>query len=356
MDEGDKVTLKRITAEERERWDSIVAASPYGTVFHTWPWVTAMAKHGWMKLMGGKVTPVLHPLIAEHKGKDIGLIPLYELRGRLLTYVLSPPPHTDVNYLGPCLNNPKDMKQSAYEKQQKIFHNALDEYLGNLGAQCSWIRTAPGDDDMRPYLWRGYTTTPLFNYSLDLRQPLDAIFEKSDYAFRRRVHKGERDGFVTVEGTFADVEALYRIQECRYLEKGLCMNLTLDYLKDLWDGLHPGKMQVFRAELDGEVYNATITTTYKGKMIAWFGNSKNPSKTENMNDFLNWNTIKWAVSHGCTEYENSWAIEERLNDFKTKINPSLNKFYSAVRMNRPLSLLHGVKTAVFGGKIWGAGL
>jgi hypothetical protein len=355
-DSGKNVTLKRISADERNRWDALVEASPHGTVFHKWPWVNAMAKHSWYRLLGETIKPEFHPLIAEQEGRDIGLIPLYVFRGRFLTYVLSPPPHTEVSYLGPCITFPNNLKQSGRERMQRSFHNAIEGYLIGLGAHCVRIRTPPGYDDMRPYLWMGYNVTPLFNYVIDLRHPVNEIFENCRKDFRKRARRAEEDGYVVIEGSFADVETLYNSQSNRYKEKGLRMNITLEYLKDLWEGLGEGRLMIFKTEKNGEYASAAIRTCYRGKITGWMGSHKNPQLGGSPNDLLHWTIVKWAIAKGYTEHENIWANEESLNHFKTKLNPNLNRFYSVVRMNRALMFIYEIKKFLYGGKIWGADL
>jgi hypothetical protein len=356
MTADNPVKLRQISEEEKARWNALVEASPHGSIFHTWPWVNALARHGWMKVLGERLKSTFHPLIAEYEGKDIGIIPLYEYRGRILKYVVSPPKYTDVSYLGPILNFPENLKRSSWEHLHRNFHDAVDDYIKNLGGDCVWIRTPPGYDDMRPYLWQGYNVTPLYNYSLDLRQPTERLFENTREDFRKRVRKAEREGYVVSEGSFSDVEKLFSQQNKRYDEKGMHMNISLDYLKELFDGSEPGSIRVFKAELKGEFVSASVRTFYKKKVTGWFGSPKNTSTGGNPNDLLHWSVIKLAASQGYEEYENVWANEESLNDYKTKINPRLNVFYSVTRMKPHLSSIVALKKYVKGGNAWGAGL
>jgi CelD/BcsL family acetyltransferase involved in cellulose biosynthesis len=356
MDTGEKVTLRRISDGDRERWDSIVDASPHGSVFQTWDFASAMGRYARMILLREMIKPVFHPLIAEHNGRDIGLVPLYEFKGRFLTYVFSPPPQTFVTYQGPCLNFPKNLSQSSRERLHRGFQNSVNEYITDLGAHCTRIRPPPGFDDARPYLWLGYEVTPVYNYVIDLRRPVDEIFQDGEPNFRNKVRRTEKEGYSVSEGSFDDVERLYRQQQKRYTEQGLSFNLSLDYLRDLWEHVPKGRLRILKIERNDEYVNASIEAYFKGRVVGWIGNTKVQSAIGSPNDLLFWETVNRSASEGFIEYENIWANDERLNTFKTKLNPSLNMYYSVVRMNRTLSLAYGIKRFISGGKAWGAGL
>jgi hypothetical protein len=355
-DLGKKLTLRRIAADERVRWDDLVDASPHGTVFHTWAWVSAMAKHARMRLLGEEIKPDFHPLIAEYEGKDIGLVPLYQFKGRLLSYVFSPPPHTFVTYLGPCLNFPDNLNRSSWERLHRSFHNATDAYLTKMGTHCAIVRTPPGFDDARPYLWLGYSVTPLYNYIIDLRHPIEEVFQRSEPNFRNKVRRTEKEGYTTREGNWDDIVKLYSQMKTRYSDQGIPTMIGLEYLKDLWANFPLGRIRVFVLELNGEYVTASIEVCFKGRMLGWIGNTKSQSMAGSPNDLLVWEVIKKAMALGFVEYENIWANEERLNQFKTKLNPHLDNCYSVVRMSRALTLAYSAKKSLVGGKIWGAGL
>jgi hypothetical protein len=355
MDPKNPVTLRRISADEKGRWDSIVDASPHGTVFHTWDWVSAMAKHSWLRLLGQTIKPIFHPLIAEYEGKDIGLIPLYEFRGRILNYIYSPPPHTEVSYLGPCLTFPEGLKRTRWEVMHRGFHKAVEDYMAALGIQCVRICTSPGYDDLRPYIWGGYIVTPLHNYLLDTKRPLEEILStKQDY--KRRLRKLAEQGFTSRLGSFDDVKKLHHQKQARLEGQGFSMIVTLEYLRDLWESCYPNRMHIIVVEQNGQYISSVLTTSYKGKVIEWMGMQKIASGSISPNELLHWESIKWAVSYGYREYENIGADEVRLNEFKTKLNPGLSRFHYVVRMNRTLSLGYAVKRFVKGNKVFITGL
>jgi len=346
MNANGKITLKRIREDEADRWDKLVDSSPHGTVFHTWDFVSTMAEHARMRILGGDIKPTFHPLIVEHDGRDIGLIPLYEFRGGLIRYVFSPPPHTAVTYLGPVLNFPEGLRQSTWEKTHRMFHDAVEEYLKRLRPQAIRIRTPPGYTDMRQFLWRGYHVSPLYNYVLDLARGVDALSEGLGSDNRKTLSRTERAGYEVSEGSLSDVERLFRHQESRYLEQGLDMNITLEYVKDLWGRCGNVKLKVFVIRRGGEYVSATLEATYKGKMSGWVGLPRSNSKAGDPNFLLMWDVIKWGASNGFREYETIWANQERMNEFKTKVNPKPSTYYSALKMSAAFKLTRSLKSAL----------
>jgi hypothetical protein len=353
MESEKKVSLRRITSDEGARWDALVDASPTGTVFHSWAWVSTIAKHSWQTIFGKTITPRFHPLIAEYEGKDIGLIPLYEFKGPYTTYVFSPPPHSALTYLGPCLNFPENIKQTSWERLHKGFQNSVEEYMKGLKANCIRIRTPPGFKDPRPYLWQGYEVTPLYNYVTDLHRPVERIFNESEPNFRNKIRRTEREGYTIREGGFEDVKRLYEQVKARYAEQSLPMNINFEYLKDLWENLKPGRLKATVIEKDGKYVCASLEAHYRGRVLGWIGNPKVQSSSGSPNDLLMWEIVKRASTGGNSEYENIWANEERLNPFKTKMNPRVEHYYSIVRMSPLMSLAYTLRHNLLRRESWG---
>ena len=142
------------------------------------------------------------------------------------------------------------------------------------------------------------------------------------------------------------MEKLYSQQRDRYAEQGINMGISLDYLKSLWEHAHPDRLKLFVIEDDGGYVSSLLETTYKKKVVSWIGTTKDPNKPGDPNLLLSWETIKWAKNHGYTDYEILWANEERLNQFKTKVNPKISVYYSVSWYNLLQSATHTLRCVV----------
>ncbi len=329
MKSSEEFDIREISANESLLWDSLVDSSPHGTVFHTWDFVSTMAEHSRMKILGKSIRPVFHPLIISSKDEDIGLIPLYEFTLGPIKYIFSPPPSTAVTYLGPCITFHDKMRQSTKEKIQRSFLNAVEGYIGSIGAKNIKIRTSPGFDDARPYLWLNYNVTPLYNYCLDIDRPSDEILQQMGRQSRKLIRGTKNKGYTFREGDLKDLERLFAHQTECYAGQGLDMNISLKYLKALWDKAHPERLRIFVLEDDDGYVTSLLETFYKKKLVSWIGTARNDSKPGDINLLLKWKVMMWAKEKGYKNIETLWANEERLNPFKTKINPTITTYYSA---------------------------
>jgi len=343
-----KTNLTRVDGSQAERWDTIVQKSPQGTIFHIWPWIKAMEEHSYMDLFGVRRKPTLHALVAEKDGRDIGLIPLFEFRFGPLSYVYTPPPHTAVTYQGPVTDF-GPLRQREREQILADFHLQIEEYLKRLGCDCIRLRTPPGYIDVRPLIWSGYNTTPAYNYLVDLSGGEEALKKRLSKNVRKVIRYSRNQGYELRYGDESDLKFLYERQQERYFEQDIAMNITLEYLKQLWDTLPKGSMHICVAELDGEPVTSTIRLAYKDRISAWFGNSKTSGYTGNPNDLLHWMEMTKGIASGYKTYENIWANNPRLNKYKVKMNPTLSVYYSAVRVNPLIQGLLDLKGILNGG-------
>lgn len=348
-----RVKIEKIPEGSGKRWDNLLDKSGHSQAFHLWSWVSSMAEHSWLSHSGFKSKPKFHPLIATMNGEDLGLIPLYEFRLGLIKYVFSPPPNTGVTYLGPVIRD-MDVRQKEREKIQGAFHEAIEEYLNKLHPHIIRIRTPPGFTDARPYLWSGYEVTPVYNYVNDLTVGIEQLRGGYGKNRRKKLRNTVNKGYSVREGNLDDVISLYKHHTERYEEQGMHMNLSLDYLKELWSKLGGSHLKIHVIELEGKYVSSHISTIYDKKISAWYGMHKTDGFPASPNEQLMDTTLEWAIKNKLEVFENIWANNERLNPFKTNTNPGLNEYYSCITdrgIAKPLKNLKNIFTQK-GGLEW----
>ena len=91
-------------------------------------------------------------------------------------------------------------------------------------------------------------------------------------------------------------------------------------------------MKIYIAKYKGEKVGGTISLCYKDIMYLWVGVSKSDLKGISPNDLTQWEAIKWACNNGYKYYEEMDAGDDpRLRYFKSKYNPELVIWYSAIK-------------------------
>ena len=86
-------------------------------------------------------------------------------------------------------------------------------------------------------------------------------------------------------------------------------------------------MKIFAAKYRGETIGGIINIHYKKELFNWLGNTKANIEGISPNDLLHWIAIKWAIEHNLKYYGLIGANTERLCNYKSKFNPSLDIYF-----------------------------
>src|SRR5271157_5189835 len=94
--------------EDKKRWDQFVETSPQGLLFHKWDFLKTVERHSKYQFLPYCV----------YSGEHLRCIfPFFLGRDRVLTVMRSPPPHTQIPYLGIAFDpSVQTLNASAKEK------------------------------------------------------------------------------------------------------------------------------------------------------------------------------------------------------------------------------------------------
>ncbi|HEY9246600.1 MAG TPA: GNAT family N-acetyltransferase [Candidatus Methanoperedens sp.] len=318
------IDIKIADEKDMEQWEEAVSSSSYATIFHTWKWLNIAKKHTNLEL---------YPLMAYRGTTLVGIYPVFLKRKGFVKIAFSPPPKAYLLYLGPVILNYENLKQDKKESVFRQFQEEVDKYLfSELKCNYVRIRTSPGLFDSRPFRWSGYEIEPLYTYRINLSRGQDNVWDQFDRKLRVDINKAVREGVVIEEGTKDDLEFIHGSLSRRYVEQGFNPSDYCKYLSELFDEFHPHNMKIFIATYKGEKVGGTISLCYKDVVYLWVGVPKSDLKGISPNDLVQWEAIKWACNNGFKYYEEMDAGDDpRLTYFKSKYNPELVIWYSAVR-------------------------
>ena len=107
--------------EDKKRWDQFVETSPEGLLFHKWDFLKTVERHSKYRFLPYGI----------YSGEHLKCIfPIFIGRERGLTILNSPPPNTQIWYLGPTFDpSVQGLKTSAREK---IFAQVTDDFFVSL--------------------------------------------------------------------------------------------------------------------------------------------------------------------------------------------------------------------------------
>ena len=315
----------RIAEGEELNWDSLIASSPFGTIFHTLRWLRIAEKYTKSKL---------YPLIGVKGDNIVGVFPVFYKKKGMLRAILSPPPRTGIPYMGPVLSDYERLKQEKRESLLYDFVRGVDSFIHeHFKPHYIYIKMPPGLNDCRPFKWSGYHANPVYSYLLDISIGLSDIEASFSIQARRNIKQAmKKEELKFEEGSEEELEILYDMLFERYKEQNRKIPISKGYLMDLFNEYAPENMKIFVIRnQNGEIVSGGVKLCYKDRIMDWIGQPKTAVRTSN--DFLHWCVIRWGVEHNLRYYEILGANTPTISKFKAKFNPSLELYFEMKKMS-----------------------
>jgi hypothetical protein len=294
-------------------WNSAVDASPTGTPFHRVEWLRAAEAESGSKL---------HLLVCERAGEEISCrLPLFSMRKGPFRLLLSPPPGCAIPYLGPVYSL-SSLKQYRIEADLDGVAQALDGYVKSaLPHHYIRLITSPELQDVRSFIWSGYSVKPEYTYRMPLREGRDALFKNFDQRVRYRAKQAQgRDDWSVRYDDADDYPAVLRHVRQRYEEQRRRFSPSDRYFESLREDLG-GTVLRTRAIVAGEQWvSGMIFLRHDSNMKLWIGGAKPLGPFVGANERLQWDTIQNCIPDGVSYYENIGANTPRLCKNKSKYN------------------------------------
>ena len=324
------ITLK--ICDDQKEWDSLVEKSPHGTIFHTWKFLKIIEKHTPSKL---------YPLIGMKGTTPVGIYPLFFQKRFFLKMVFSPPPYVAVPYMGPALIGYDKLKQSKKESLFTEFQRRVDEFISSeLGADYSYISVSPRIIDARPFKWMDYDIKPRYSYSIELSKGIDEIWKNITKNLRNDINRARREGIIVKSGSKKELIRLYDLLVKRYADQGKIVNVSKEYLLDIYKAFYSENLGILVAEYNGDMVTGIVDLYYNDRTYFWIGNPRPYLKIPNANELLTWESIQYAFGNGYKYYEIiGIATMERLYKHYSKLNPNFSAYFSATKYNLPSKVL-----------------
>ncbi len=316
------MTVKII--EDPKAWDEFVEKSPYSMLYHRWGFLRIIEKHSGYRL---------RPYGVYKNDKLACVFPVFTKGYFGLKLVFSPPPRTGVPYLGPVISPLYDGYRQR--KKESYICGVVDEMaseMKKISPSYTSISTVPHFMDARPFKWNGYNANIYYTYAIDLRRPLDDIWEGMDRDCKREIRTAEKHA-LRLERAH-DVKPFFGIMKERYLQQGLNFPVMSEqYLEDIL-ATFPDNIKMYLLYDGDRLIDVMINYEFNGRFMFWMG-WVNLDKTVHSNEYATWEFLKMKKEEGYREFEIAGGNTRRLCLFKSKFSPELAYYYTIEKKNIP---------------------
>ena len=191
----------------------------------------------------------------------------------------------------------------------------LDRLLARLDGQAHQLTLALADDDLRPYLWAGWTATPRATYRLDLGGDLGAGYSSNV----RRTVRAEADAFEIVKDDAHAADAVGLMAES-YRRSGGDLGLDERAVVGLAEAFGAaGLARTFAARRGGAAEAAVTVATDGRTAFYWIAGSRpGPAMTVLMGHVLG-----ALAEAGVGAFDWCGANVPSIAEFKRRFGPSL---------------------------------
>lgn len=262
--------LEIISRRDAPAWDALVEKSGSGTLFHRWDWLETAARHTGSRL---------YPVVVNHNGVPIGLIPLFSRKAGLIRTVFSPPPRAGLFYLGPVLVRDSGSRRDRREADYLEFSEAVERFMADeLNPDLVRISLSPHLPDPRPFTWSGYTVEPLYDYATDLSQGAHAVFESLPNKIKQDINRTTRRGISVYTGEEKEFQAVIDLMVARYDDQAKISTIPRAYFTEIYRQFKDS-LTVFVAVHGEEIVTGLIDVKYQDQIFSWIGNPRPRGKT-----------------------------------------------------------------------------
>jgi len=313
--------LKIASDDDRKKWDTLIANSYGGTVFHTLKYLKCLEAHTTTSLLNYQLKGELCPVVAREGAVIVALFPLflYSFHG---VRIVRSGTQNDLPYLGPVFIEGDSLKPSKLQIRSLRLQKELDVFIKRgLKAHAIHLSVSPFYPDARPYLWSSYDVHPKHTNFFYLDQGTDAIWTGFNKGVRKIIVNAQKRNISVESGGLEGAEFIYDVLNMRNRTSS-SKALVMDIVKSLI----PDNCTVFIARLDGKMLSGVIVLHFGHYAHLWIGFPGSDTDYMGANELLMWEAIQWAHAKGYQILENTGGDDISTSQFKRKFNPALKQY------------------------------
>lgn len=280
------------TIDDRNTWNTALASLPAHHVLQSWEWGQFKGRWGWSPQYvlfkeDGQLRAAA--MILRRALPRLGLNVLYVPKGPALDY-------SNKQLVESVLSELESLARRKHAIFIKIDPDAtsITTHLNRRG----WRYSAEQIQ---------FRNTVLLDLDTAEEELLAAMKSKTRYNIRLASRKGVSVRSAGIE----DIATLYDMYVETARRDGFIIR-PLDYYEDAWRTfILAEQAQPFIAEVDAEPVAALIAFRFGSRAWYMYGMSRDAHREKMPNHLLQWETIRWAKSHGCRVYD-FWGAPDQL--------------------------------------------
>lgn len=286
-------TLRYLDSSEYPAWDSLVNASPQGSVFCRSWWLNAIGNVRILACFSGNEMIAGIPLYFE-KRYGIPVCTMPKLT-RTLGVVMRP---LEGKTVTTAARETKILRSIAQQlAQYKLFFQSFHPSLSN------WL----------PFYWSGFRQTTLFTYVLDDLSDLKRVWRGMSESARGQIKKAERAGFTVVPCGAAEVYSC----ECEsYLRQGRRPCHSESLLRRIHEAAKENSSGACFAVIDSEgaVHSARLLVWDSDRAYNLVAGSDSQHRSSAANSLGVWSAIQFAAQQS-REFDFAGSVVEGIERF-----------------------------------------
>lgn len=265
--------VRMATEEDREEWTQWLATSPGGSFYHDW---------GWLDLLESELRHEALPVLAEHRGRIVGVLPLVGIRSWLFGRNLCSMPF--VNYGGPV------GESAEVEEALARFAVGLANARGPGLLELRSLRSFDGF----------HCETHKVSMEVSLPDDSEALWASFSSKHRTNIRRVYKDGVLVKSGGKELLNPFYKLMEKSWRALG-----TPLYSLSFFDGLlsrFPDRTRIFVA-FQGTRPVATALNGEAGTTVEGMWAAADPAyRSVQPNYTLYWEMLEDACQRGFKTY------------------------------------------------------
>ena len=283
-------SIKIVESLPHDQWVKFVEDHPDGNIFHT-PYMMDVFESA------DKHHPKLHAAIDERNGEILSLVvsvqirvpgaPISRLTSRSIIYggILCTDSVNGKSSLVPLMNNYKTSVKGKVLFTE-IRGMSPPEQLANELERC------------------GYRHEDYLNYLIDLRRPLDEIFQAFSSSCRRNIRKSERNGVLIEEITSKEKLTVFYALLKKTYSKARIPLADFSLFASAFDKLYSRNMvKFFLGRLGDRNIAGRVILLFKDKIFDWYAGSDNDHLSFYPNEMFVYHILKWGSQNGFRAFD-----------------------------------------------------
>jgi len=308
------LTIRDVEAHELDSWDDFVYGSSQGTLFHTSTYqrfIGAVYPGARLRLIG-----------AFDRGGVVGgcaLLDRFRFGQRTaVTPLLTP--YTGFILAGSVLEGAPGVADS-----QNIL-SQLAEFLSREYKYQSLVN-APGLDDMRPLLARGYSVTPRYTFEMNLQLAPEELWMGFQGHVRRHVKKAEKLEIEVMENIDSP-SAFSMFQQTFARHKEECP-ISQDFLEEMVQGpILRDYRRNFCAYLHGEMISFITTLRFRDRVYYALASTAENQMQTGISSYLVWEVLRDYARSEYKAFDFVGANVPSIARFKSGFGPEVRMYFA----------------------------